>query len=628
MPPARRSRASRSSATATTETYRADIVVVVGRRRQLGQAAARVGQRPPPQRARERVGPGRAATTCTTTARPSWRSPRSRTRRSSRRRWASTTSTSARRTSSSRWATSRWSASRRRRCSAARSRSRPSSRRTFTLDEVATHAVDFWLSTEDLGRPENRVTLTKDGSITLSYTPNNQEPKERLYNQLKSMLGHLGMHPDHLIPRTTYLKNEIPIAGVAHQAGTVRFGTDPGDLGARPELQGARAGQPVRRRHQLLPEHRRGEPGPHGDRQRAAGRATTCSTGSASRRPTGASARTRRRRRRLAARRRRCPSMASRPEVAAVYGAALVQGVALVTFPAASSILTSPSEYALSSTAYGALFLPQAIAAISAALAGARLTRSVGVKRVFLAGLVGDLAAMTLLVISQFAIGLGVLPYLMLLVATTCLGHRVRAGGPGPQQPRGRVLPGGRGPGGAVPQRAARAGHGAGAGAGRAVPRARRLVGPAARRGAADAGLLVVASAPAAPVDRDPRRPGARSGRSCRRAFWLFAGFALLYGIVETTSGNWSTLYMTGTIGTLGDARVDRAHDVLGDGHGRPGPVRRDRAAVPGDVDVPAAAVRGRRRARAGGAAAAAATARRASSRSAWPASGARRCCR
>ena len=41
------------------------------------------------------------------------------------------------------------------------------------------------------------------------------------------MLGHLGMHPDHLIPRTTYLKNDIPIAGVAHQAGTVRFGTDP-----------------------------------------------------------------------------------------------------------------------------------------------------------------------------------------------------------------------------------------------------------------------------------------------------------------------------------------------------------------------------------------------------------------
>jgi len=98
---------------------------------------------------------------------------------------------------------------------------------SFSLDEVAKHAVDFWLSTEDLPRSANRVTLARDGNVTLSYTPNNQEPKQRLYNQLKSMLEHLGMHPDHLIPRTTYLKNDIPIAGCAHQAGTVRFGADP-----------------------------------------------------------------------------------------------------------------------------------------------------------------------------------------------------------------------------------------------------------------------------------------------------------------------------------------------------------------------------------------------------------------
>ena len=96
----------------------------------------------------------------------------------------------------------------------------------FSLDEVAKHAVDFWLSTEDLPRPENRVTLTHDGDIQLSYTFNNQEAKQQLYNKMKSMLSHLGMHPDHLLPRTTYLKNDIPIAGVAHQAGTVRFGTD------------------------------------------------------------------------------------------------------------------------------------------------------------------------------------------------------------------------------------------------------------------------------------------------------------------------------------------------------------------------------------------------------------------
>ena len=89
----------------------------------------------------------------------------------------------------------------------------------LALDEVAKHAVDFWLSTEDLPMPDNRVTVERDGNIKLSYTPSNQVPKQKLYDKLKSMLNHLGMH-DHLIPRNLYMKNEIGIGGVAHQAGT------------------------------------------------------------------------------------------------------------------------------------------------------------------------------------------------------------------------------------------------------------------------------------------------------------------------------------------------------------------------------------------------------------------------
>jgi len=95
------------------------------------------------------------------------------------------------------------------------------------LDDIARHAVDFWLSTEDLPDPDNRVSVDKQGNVILTYTPNNQTPKQKLYDKLKSMLGHLGMHPDHLIPRNAYLKTDIPIAGVAHQAGTCRFGKDP-----------------------------------------------------------------------------------------------------------------------------------------------------------------------------------------------------------------------------------------------------------------------------------------------------------------------------------------------------------------------------------------------------------------
>jgi choline dehydrogenase-like flavoprotein len=94
------------------------------------------------------------------------------------------------------------------------------------LGDLARHAVDFWLSTEDLPDPENRVTVDRSGKVTLSYTPNNQVPTRKLYDQLKSMLSHLGMHPDHLIPRNVYMKTEVPIAGCAHQAGTCRFGSD------------------------------------------------------------------------------------------------------------------------------------------------------------------------------------------------------------------------------------------------------------------------------------------------------------------------------------------------------------------------------------------------------------------
>jgi choline dehydrogenase-like flavoprotein len=95
------------------------------------------------------------------------------------------------------------------------------------LDDLARHAVDFWLTTEDLPDPENRVTVNQDGDLTLSYTPNNQVARQKLYDKLKSMLGQLGMHPHHLIPRDIYMKTEIPLAGCAHQVGTCRFGADP-----------------------------------------------------------------------------------------------------------------------------------------------------------------------------------------------------------------------------------------------------------------------------------------------------------------------------------------------------------------------------------------------------------------
>jgi choline dehydrogenase-like flavoprotein len=96
----------------------------------------------------------------------------------------------------------------------------------LALDYVARHAVDFWLTTEDLPQASNRVTLDRQGRVQVHYTNVNLEPHRRLLAKLKGLLTHLDMR-EHLIPNQLIRDERIPIAGVAHQCGTVRFGNDP-----------------------------------------------------------------------------------------------------------------------------------------------------------------------------------------------------------------------------------------------------------------------------------------------------------------------------------------------------------------------------------------------------------------
>jgi choline dehydrogenase-like flavoprotein len=96
----------------------------------------------------------------------------------------------------------------------------------FTLEYLAAHTLDFWMTSEDLPDPENRVTLTAAGQIQLHYTENNLEGHERLMKKLKWILEHAGFE-QHFLPNNIYLGKKIPIAGTAHQCGTVRFGLDP-----------------------------------------------------------------------------------------------------------------------------------------------------------------------------------------------------------------------------------------------------------------------------------------------------------------------------------------------------------------------------------------------------------------
>jgi len=104
----------------------------------------------------------------------------------------------------------------------------------WTLELMASHSLDFWLTSEDLPDPENRVTLDREGNVVLSYRPNNQEGHKQLIRTLEAFLQAKGTCPAHgnacyqgLFSRNLFLGQRIPLAGVAHQNGTIRFGRDP-----------------------------------------------------------------------------------------------------------------------------------------------------------------------------------------------------------------------------------------------------------------------------------------------------------------------------------------------------------------------------------------------------------------
>ena len=114
--------------------------------------------------------------------------------------------------------------------------------------------------------------------------------------------------------------------------------------------------------------------------------------------------------------------MAQRREIITVYAAGLVQGVALVTFPATSAVFTNPRDFGLSNSEYGGLFVPQAVLAIISSLLEAGLSKRLGTKRIFLFGLFANLLAMTLLVVSRLVMREPSMAYAVLLAATACLG--------------------------------------------------------------------------------------------------------------------------------------------------------------------------------------------------------------
>jgi MFS family permease len=241
-----------------------------------------------------------------------------------------------------------------------------------------------------------------------------------------------------------------------------------------------------------------------------------------------------------------------RAESLTVNAAGLVQGIALVTFPAASGIFTSRTGYDLTSSQYGLMFAPQVVTAILAALLGAGLawpgfTARVSEKGTYLAGLVADLAAMVLLLASWGVAHQHAAAYGLLLAATACLGAGfgftvsslntlTAALHPDAEDRSVLVLNALLGLGTALAPAFVAVFNGIGFWVGLPILAAVLL-----------AGLILVslrlplspAAAPGAPGQAQ-RHEQARTGLPA--TFWVFGLFAFLYGICETMNGNWSQL--------------------------------------------------------------------------------------
>ncbi len=92
---------------------------------------------------------------------------------------------------------------------------------------LLSHSIDFWITTEDLPDPDNRVTLTPDGQIRLTYhrERNNVAAFETLKQKLKDLFAKLGTI-DPALKTVHWAGYDLGISGVSHQCGTLRFGTD------------------------------------------------------------------------------------------------------------------------------------------------------------------------------------------------------------------------------------------------------------------------------------------------------------------------------------------------------------------------------------------------------------------
>jgi len=96
----------------------------------------------------------------------------------------------------------------------------------LTIEEVAKNSIDWWLTTEDLPKPNNQVRVDGEERIIVDYTENNSEPFERLTNRWTEILKDIDRNQS-ATAVSGYFATKMPMHSLGHQVGTCKFGEDP-----------------------------------------------------------------------------------------------------------------------------------------------------------------------------------------------------------------------------------------------------------------------------------------------------------------------------------------------------------------------------------------------------------------
>ncbi len=229
-------------------------------------------------------------------------------------------------------------------------------------------------------------------------------------------------------------------------------------------------------------------------------------------------------------------------EIIAIYFSGLIQGIALVAFPAASTLFTDPNAFNFSASMYGSLFIPQAILSILFSLFSMKMNKWWGAKIVFFLGIISNLISMVLLSTSALVMHEAI-AYPFLLLATGFLGIGFGLTVPTLNTMAALIYP---------------------FDVNSTILKLNALLGLGTALSPILIALfvhlhawwglpvilaiaMIVLLVFTVPLDL----PGGKVPKNQREKtllipnrFWLFACAALLYGICETLNGNWSLLYM------------------------------------------------------------------------------------